>query len=72
MVKMKFRLGDRKPKTGVFVALSFQPNPFIKMGGMDRCVAFYFMPGAKQQTYICCWLHQHPYYYLTRPFQCKL
>jgi hypothetical protein len=27
---------------------------------------------AQQQPWFCCWLHQHPNYYLMRPFQYKL
>jgi hypothetical protein len=35
-------------------------------------VAFYFMPGAQHQALVCCWLHRHHYFNLTRPFQYKL
>jgi hypothetical protein len=42
-------------------SLSGPTHPLIWVVRTD--VAFYFMPGAQQQTYVYCWLHWHPHYY---------
>jgi hypothetical protein len=55
------------------VALSFRPNPSIKMDGTDRCGILVY--AGITTTDICLLLvapARHPDYYLTRPFQYKV
>jgi hypothetical protein len=43
--------------------MCFHINPSIEF------VTFCFVPVAKQQSLAYCWLHQHPNYFFTGPFQ---